>query len=54
MSKMLLWICMTLGGVIGGFLPMLWGSQDMMLSILFSTIGGIVGIWVWFKFFRWY
>jgi len=36
----------TLGSVVGGFIPSLWGdSMFSYASIFSSTIGGVVGIW---------
>ncbi len=52
MAKLLLWICMGVGGTVGSLLPSLWGSSDLMWSVMLSTVGGIVGIWVWYKLFR--
>ena len=43
---------MGVGGTIGSFLPVLWGSGDLMWPVFLSTIGGLVGIWVWYKLFR--
>ncbi|MFA5830577.1 MAG: hypothetical protein WC878_01980 [Candidatus Paceibacterota bacterium] len=50
-SKKLVWIFMSVGMVIGGYLPLLWGGSEFSVSgILFSGIGGIVGIWIGWKF----
>jgi uncharacterized membrane protein YeaQ/YmgE (transglycosylase-associated protein family) len=40
---------MVVGSVAGGYIPSLFGSVDLMISLLGSTIGGIVGIWIAFK-----
>lgn len=48
----MLWVCIGVCGTIGGLIPLLWGSDDMFVSILLSTVGGIVGIWIWYKLFR--
>lgn len=52
MAKLLLWICMGVGGAIGSITPSLWGSDDLFLSVALSTVGGLAGIYIWFKFFR--
>ena len=54
MAKLLLWICIGVGGVLGTVIPMLFGSQDLMWPIVLSTIGSIVGIWFWYKYLRFY
>lgn len=43
---------MTLGGTGGAFVPRLWGSDDFFASIVFSTVGGLAGIWLWYRYFR--
>lgn len=49
-SKSLIWIGMLIGSTIGGFIPALWGADFLSVSsILFSTFGGIIGIWAGFK-----
>lgn len=37
-----------IGGIAGAYVPALWGDTDIFSgwSILYSTIGGIVGIWL--------
>ncbi len=53
-SKAFIWIGMTLGGFIGGFVPALWGADAFSLSaLLTSTIGGLIGIWVGFCLSEW-
>ncbi len=52
MSKFLLWICIGVFGGVFSLLPMLWGSSDIFLITILSTVGGIVGIWVWYRWFR--
>jgi uncharacterized membrane protein YeaQ/YmgE (transglycosylase-associated protein family) len=44
-SKSIIWIGGTIGAIIGGYVPSLWGAGDFSgWSILLSTIGGIAGI----------
>ncbi|HEU0266520.1 MAG TPA: hypothetical protein VFQ70_02745 [Candidatus Saccharimonadaceae bacterium] len=48
MNKKVVMFFTFVGLTIGSFVPMLWGNDNMFggMSILFSTIGGIVGIWL--------
>ncbi|MBP6962662.1 hypothetical protein KBB49_03950 [Candidatus Saccharibacteria bacterium] len=48
MNKTMLYLFITIGGGIGGYLPVLLGDSSMFSgwSILGSTIGSIVGIFV--------
>lgn len=51
MNKLLISIGAAIGGIIGAYVPFLWGDTDFFSgwSILLATVGGIVGIWVGFK-----
>jgi hypothetical protein len=50
MTKKLVWIGMFVGSAIGNMIPMLWGGDVISLSgILFSLVGGIIGIWVGYR-----
>jgi hypothetical protein len=43
-------ICVTVGLLAGGYVPVLWGASDFSLwSILFSALGGIAGLWLGVK-----
>lgn len=49
-SKALVWIGMTVGSLIGSFIPDLWGADMFSLSsLIFGSIGAIVGIYIGFK-----
>ena len=49
-TKTLIWLGMSIGSIIGGFLPALWGGDYFsMAGILCSGIGGLAGIWLGFK-----
>jgi MtN3 and saliva related transmembrane protein len=48
--KKLIMLGMVIGSIAGGYLPVLFGSDGPMLSLLGSTVGGIIGIWIGFKF----
>lgn len=41
----------TVGGIAGAYIPYLWGDNSFFdgWSILFSTLGGIAGIWLGYK-----
>lgn len=44
--KHLIWIGVTVGSAIGGYIPMLWGgSLFSFTSIILTAVGGLVGIW---------
>lgn len=45
MNKTMMYIFISIGGAIGGYVPVLLGASGISAwSILGSTIGGIVGI----------
>ena len=49
-SKSLVWIFMTIGSAIGGYLPNLWGDSFLsMTSVILTAVGGLAGIWVGYK-----
>jgi hypothetical protein len=38
-------MCATLGMLVGGFVPTMWGASSLGLqSLLFSGVGGVVGV----------
>lgn len=46
----LIWIGMTLGSFIGGYLPVIWGgSAFSMSSVILTAVGGFTGIWLGLK-----
>lgn len=48
-TKTLIWIGMIIGSFVGSYIPTLWGVDVLsMASIIFSTLGGIGGIFVGF------
>jgi hypothetical protein len=50
MAKKLIFLGMFLGSLVGGYVPVLWGdSAFSMSSIIFSGIGGFLGIYAGFK-----
>ncbi len=48
--KKMIMLGMVVGSVAGGYLPVLFGQDGPMVSLLGSFIGGIVGIWIGYKF----
>lgn len=41
---------MTVGSLIGGYVPMLWGADLLSVSsVLGNAVGGLLGIWIAFK-----
>jgi len=50
MEKKITWFLMILGGWLGGYVPLLWGSNYFSFSsIIFSALGAILGIWIAFR-----
>lgn len=47
--KKLIILGMVIGSVAGGYAPLLFGADDLMLSIIGSTAGGLLGIWLGYK-----
>jgi hypothetical protein len=48
--KKLIMLGMVVGSIAGGYLPALFGFDGLMVSLLGSFIGGIIGVWVGYKF----
>ena len=49
-SKSFIWLGLFVGSTAGGFVPSLWGDNFLSLwSVVFSAVGGVVGIWLGFK-----
>ncbi|MBS9387411.1 MAG: hypothetical protein ACLBM3_19910 [Dolichospermum sp.] len=50
MNKLLISIGMFFGSTIGSYIPLLWGgSLFSFTSILFSVMGGLLGIWLGYR-----
>jgi hypothetical protein len=44
----LIWLFITIGGAIGGYIPVLLGADGFSgWSILGTAVGSFTGIWVW-------
>lgn len=42
-------LAMVVGSIAGGYMPALFSTDDLMISLLGSFVGGILGIWIGFK-----
>lgn len=51
MNKKVLILMATVGGAVGGYIPVLFGDSSLLdgWSILGGLIGGLVGIWLGVK-----
>lgn len=48
--KLLVWLGVFIGSMVGGYIPTLWGADSFSLStIIGSVIGGLIGIWAAYK-----
>jgi phage tail tape-measure protein len=46
-SRSVIGMCVAVGSIAGGYVPTLWGASDFsVMSLLFSGIGGIAGVWL--------
>jgi predicted MFS family arabinose efflux permease len=53
MSRKSVYVGMTVGSTIGGFVPALWhASLFSMSAIVMSMVGGIAGIWIAYRLGR--
>jgi len=49
-TSLLIWTGAGIGSLVGSYLPALWGSGLFSFSsIIFSTIGGLFGVYVGYK-----
>jgi uncharacterized membrane protein YeaQ/YmgE (transglycosylase-associated protein family) len=50
-AKPFVWVGLMVGSALGGIIPELWGADMLSFSsMLMSSIGAIVGIYLGFKF----
>jgi uncharacterized membrane protein YeaQ/YmgE (transglycosylase-associated protein family) len=47
--KKLMMLGMVVGSLVGGYLPALFGLDELMVSFLGSFMGGIIGIWIGYQ-----
>jgi len=53
MDKKIVMIGAILGTTIGSYVPVIFGASIFsMTSILGSGVGGVLGLWISFKFFN--
>ncbi len=48
--KKLIMLGMVVGSIAGGYLPALFGLDELVVSLLGSFVGGMIGIWAGYKF----
>ena len=49
-QKSLIWMGVFIGGAIGGYIPVIFGANNISMSAIFgSAIGSFVGIWIGYK-----
>ena len=49
-AKVLVYLCMAVGSIIGGYIPTLFGAGLISYSsVLFSGIGAILGVLIGYK-----
>ncbi len=48
--KKMIMLGMAICSIAGGYLPALFGYDGLMASLLGSFIGGIIGIWIGYRF----
>ncbi len=52
-SKNLIWVFMSIGMFVGGLIPTMFGASEFSFSsVIFSSLGGILGIVIAFKLTR--
>ena len=50
MTKKLIFFFLFVGSTLGGYLPLLWGDSVLSVSsVIFSGLGGLLGVYVGFK-----
>lgn len=48
--RSLIWIMMSVGSFVGGYIPSLWGAGFASFSsVIFTAVGGLAGIWLGFR-----
>ena len=53
MNKSAVWVGAGVGGIIGGYIPGLWGAGVFSpWSVVLSTVGGIAGIYAVYKLYN--
>lgn len=48
--KTVIWGAMTIGSIVGGYIPSIWGADVFSLQGVFLTaVGGVLGIWIGYR-----
>ena len=46
MGRGVIGLCVLFGSIVGGYVPVLWGSSSFsMISFLFGIVGAAAGVW---------
>ena len=46
MDRRVIWLCVVFGSIAGGLVPEAWGGSALGgMSLLFSVLGGVAGLW---------
>ncbi len=54
MAKKFITLGMVIGSFAGSYIPSIWGAGMFSISsLVFGTLGGILGIWVGYKVADW-
>ncbi|HVA96148.1 MAG TPA: hypothetical protein VND99_00690 [Candidatus Acidoferrales bacterium] len=49
-TKAFIWLFLSIGSIVGGYIPALFGASLLSFASLFwSTIGAFAGIWAGYK-----
>ncbi|MBX4181671.1 hypothetical protein KW807_02290 [Candidatus Parcubacteria bacterium] len=52
-NKRLIWLGAAIGSTIGSYVPTLWGAGMVSFSsVILGGVGGIVGIYIFYKITR--
>jgi hypothetical protein len=47
MGRSVIGLCMGFGGLVGGYVPVVWGASSLSLqSFLFGALGAAAGLWL--------
>ena len=53
MGRPVIGLCMGFGGLVGGYVPVLWGASSLSLqSFLFGAVGAALGVWAGARVFE--
>ena len=47
MGRSVIGLCTAFGGVVGSYVPVLWGTSSFSLqSFVFGAVGAVAGVWL--------